>query len=150
MGSEMCIRDSSGAKLDIDEYSHGLVMIAQLDFIGHHAKSTNGTYRLIWTDRTPDGSRGGNRESGHGSWSLLLHDQIVTSGKLERPQEGKVADNGVFILHDCMFGNGLQSRFTAYDRDGQQLINQHFAANLMSNSLSVSYTHLTLPTIYSV
>jgi len=69
----------SGAKLDIDEYSHGLVMIAQLDFIGHHAKSTNGTYRLIWTDRTPDGSRGGNRESRHGSWSLLLHDQIVTS-----------------------------------------------------------------------
>lgn len=126
----------SDARLDIDEYSHGLVSIAQLDFIGHHAKSPNGSYRLIWADRTPDGSRGGNRESGHGSWSLLLHDQIVTSGKLERPQEGKVADNGAFILHDWMFGNGLQSRFIAYDRDGQQLINQHFAANLMSNSLS--------------
>ena len=88
----------SGARLDIDEYSHGLVSIAQLDFIGHHAKSPNGSYRLIWADRTPDGSRGGNRESGHGSWSLLLHDQIVKSGKLERPQEGKVADNGVPTL----------------------------------------------------
>lgn len=126
----------SGARLDIDEYSHGLVSIAQLDFVGHHAKSPNGNYRLIWADRTPDGTRGGNRESGHGSWSLLLNDRIVASGKLERPQEGKVAGNGAFILHDWIFGNDLQSRFTAYDRDGRQLIDQHFSANLMSNSLS--------------
>ena len=35
-----------------------------------------------------------------------------------------------------MFGNGLQSRFTAYDCDGRQLISEDFSANLMSNSLS--------------
>lgn len=126
----------SQQSLDIDEFSHGLVSITALDFIGHQAKSPNGRYRLIWADRSPDGLRGGNRETGHGSWSLLRDDRIVTSGKLERPQEGKVTDNGIFILHDWMFGQGLHGRFVAYDPEGQRLVEQQFAANLMSNSLS--------------
>lgn len=123
-------------RLEIDEFGHGLVSIPQLDFVGHQARSPNRRFRLIWADRTPDGLRGGNRESGHGSWSLLLDDRIVSSGKLERPQEGKVADNGTFILHDWMFGHGLHGRFVACDSHGQTLIAQQFSANLMSNGLS--------------
>lgn len=126
----------SQVRLEIEEFGHGLVSIPQLDFIGHQARSPNRRFRLIWADRTPDGLRGGNRESGHGSWSLLLDDRIVSSGKLERPQEGKVADNGTFILHDWMFGHGLHGRFVACDSHGQTLIAQQFSANLMSNGLS--------------
>lgn len=126
----------SQVRLEIEEFGHGLVSIPQLDFIGHQARSPNRRFRLIWADRTPDGLRGGNRESGHGSWYLLLDDRIVSSGKLERPQEGKVADNGTFILHDWMFGHGLHGRFVACDSHGQTLIAQQFSANLMSNGLS--------------
>ncbi len=126
----------SQVRLEIEEFGHGLVSIPQLDFIGHQARSPNRRFRLIWADRTPDGLRGGNRESGHGSWYLLLDDRIVSSGKLERPQEGKVADNGTFILHDWMFGQGLHGRFVACDSHGQTLIAQQFSANLMSNGLS--------------
>ncbi|WP_239806600.1 VRR-NUC domain-containing protein [Croceicoccus hydrothermalis] len=126
----------SKERLEIDEFAHGLVSIPQLDFVGHQARSPNRRFRLIWTDRTPDGLRGGNRESGHGSWSLLFDESIVKSGKLERPQEGKVADNGTFILHDWMFGHGLHGRFVACDSQGQTLIAQQFSANLMSNGLS--------------
>ena len=122
--------------LEIEEFGHNLVSIDALDFIGHQAVSPNKRYRLIWADRTPDGSRGGNRSEGHGSWSLLLDDRIVTGGKLERPQEGCVADNGTVILHDWMLGEGLKGRFVAFAPDGTQLITQQFAANLMSNSLS--------------
>ncbi|BDW82238.1 hypothetical protein MACH24_16760 [Erythrobacter sp. Dej080120_24] len=127
---------SSQAKLNVDEFGHGLVSIDELDFLGHQAKSPNSRYRLVWADRTPDGRRGGNRDSGHGCWLLLLDDRIVKTGQLERPQEGKVADNGTFILHDWMFGQGLQGRFVAFNSKGQTLIAQQFAANLMSNSLS--------------
>jgi len=123
-------------QLKIEEYGHNLVSIDALDFIGHQAVSPNRRYRLIWADRTPDGSRGGYRSEGHGSWSLLLDDQIVTGGNLERTQEGCVADNGTVILHDWMFGEGLKGRFVAFAPDGTQLITQQFAANLMSNSLS--------------
>lgn len=123
-------------QLKIEEFGHNLVSIDALDFIGHQAVSPNRRYRLIWADRTPDGSRGGNRSDGHGSWSLLLDDRIVTTGSLERPQEGCVADNGIVILHDWMFGEGLKGRFVAFAPDGTQLVTQQFAANLMSNSLS--------------
>lgn len=123
-------------RLEIEEFGHNLVSIDALDFIGHQAVSPNRRYRLIWADRTPDGSRGGNRSEGHGSWSLLLDDRIVTGGNLERPQEGCVADNGTVILHDWMFGEGLKGRFVAFAPDGTQLVTQQFAANLMSNSLS--------------
>ncbi len=123
-------------RLEIEEFGHNLVSIDALDFFGHQAVSPNKRYRLIWADRTPDGSRGGNRSEGHGSWSLLLDDRIVTTGSLERPQEGCVADNGTVILHDWMFGEGLKGRFFAFAPDGTQLVTQQFAANLMSNSLS--------------
>lgn len=123
-------------RLEIEEFGHNLVSIDALDFIGHQAVSPNRRYRLIWADRTPDGSRGGYRSEGHGSWSLLLDDRIVTTGSLERPQEGCVADNGTVILHDWMFGEGLKGRFVAFAPDGTQLVTQQFAANLMSNSLS--------------
>lgn len=127
---------SLAGRLEIQEFGHNLVSIDALDFIGHQALSPNQRYRLIWADRTPDGSRGGNRSEGHGSWSLLLDDRIVTAGSLERPQEGCVADNGTVILHDWMFGEGLKGRFVAFTSDGTQLVTQQFAANLMSNSLS--------------
>ncbi len=123
-------------RLEIEELGHNLVSIDALDFIGHQAVSPNNRYRLIWADRTPDGCRGGNRSEGHGSWSLLLDDRIVAAGSLERPQEGCVADNGTVILHDWMFGEGLQGRFVAFAPDGTQLVTQQYAANLMSNSLS--------------
>ena len=123
-------------RLKIEEFGHNLISIDALDFIGHQAVSPNKRYRLIWADRTPDGSRGGYRSEGHGSWSLLLDDRIVTAGSLERPQEGCVADNGTVILHDWMFCEGLKGRFVAFAPDGSQLVTQQFAANLMSNSLS--------------
>ena len=123
-------------RLEIEEFGHNLVSIDALDFIGHQAMSPNHRYRLIWADRSPDGRRGGYRSDGHGSWSLLLGDQIVATGSLERPQEGCVADNGTLILHDWMFGEGLQGRFVAFAPNGSQLVTQQFAANLMSNGLS--------------
>lgn len=129
-------RQNVFGKLEIDEFGHGLVSIHAIDFIGRQAKSPDGRYRLIWADRSPDRRHGGYRESGHGTWSLLRDDHIVVSGKLERPQDGKVADNGTSILHDWMFGQGLQGRFVAFAHDGRTLIEKQVAANLMSNSLS--------------
>ena len=123
-------------RLEIEEFGHNLVSIDALDFIGQQAISPNQRYRLIWADRAPDGRRGGYRNDGHGSWSLLYDDRLVTTGNLERPQEGCVADNGTVILHDWMFGEGLKGQFVAFSPDGTQLVTQQFSANLMSNSLS--------------
>lgn len=129
-------RPKVSGRLEIDEFGHGLVSIQAIDFIGPQAKSPDGRYRLIWADRSPDGRHGGDRESGHGTWALLRDDHIIVAGRLERPQDSKVVDDGTFILHDWMFGQGLKGRFHAFAHDGRPLIEQQVAANLMSNSLS--------------
>lgn len=128
-------------KLEIDEFGHGLVSIDALGFMGHYARSPDGRYRLIWADRSPDGRRGGYREAGHGMWSLLRDDRLAISGKAERPQDGKVADNGTFIISDWMFGEGLQGTFLAFGPDGRLRVAQRIAANLISNSLSPDGRH---------
>lgn len=127
---------TSSQRLEIHEFGHGLISIDALDFIGRFSKSPNGQYRLIWSDRNPEGTRGGHRYEGHGSWTLLSQDQILAEGRLERPNDGQVADNGTFIFNDWMFGDGLNGRFHAFSVDGTQLIAKELAANLSSNGLS--------------
>ena len=55
---------------------------------------------------------------------------------MERPQDGKVADNGVFILNDWRASADLTGTFRAFSADGSQLVAQDFAANLFNNGLS--------------
>lgn len=127
---------ASSERLEIQEFGHGLISIDALDFMGRSSLSPNGQYRLIWSDRNPEGTRGGHRYKGHGSWKLLSQDQIIAEGRLERPNDGQVANNGNFIFNDWMFGDALNGRFHACSIDGTQLIAKEFAANLSSNGIS--------------
>lgn len=130
-------RPAVGARLEVEPFSHGLVRIRALDFFGPHAVSPNGAFHLIWLDRNPEGTMGGHRYEGHGSWSLLAADgRLLSSGRLERPQDGHVADNGNFILSDWLFGDGLNGRLTGFGPDGLKLIERNFSANLASSALS--------------
>jgi predicted transcriptional regulator len=61
---------------------------------------------------------------------------ILVTGRLERPQDGHVADNGTFILNDWMFGDGLNSRLCAFRADGQKLLEREFSANLGTSGIS--------------
>lgn len=67
---------------------------------------------------------------------MLEHDRLICEGRLERPQDGKVANDGTFILNDWMFGEGLKGRLVAFRRDGTAILARDIAANLMSNGLS--------------
>ena len=67
---------------------------------------------------------------------MLEHDRLICEGRLERPQDGKVANDGTFILNDWMLGEGLKGRFVAFRRDGTAILARDIAANLMSNGLS--------------
>jgi hypothetical protein len=123
--------------LEIKHFSHGLVRIPALDFFGPHAASSNGRFHLIWLDRNPEGTTGGHRYEGHGTWSLLSDGgATLATGRLERPQDGHVADNGTFILSDWMFGDGLNGRFCAFRADGQKLLEREFSANLGTSGIS--------------
>ncbi|WIA56685.1 VRR-NUC domain-containing protein [Sphingobium sp. WTD-1] len=124
------------AQLQVREFSERLITIDALDFVGQFAKSPNGQFRLIWSDCNPEGTIGGNRAEGHGRWALLEQDRLICEGRLERPQGGKVANDGTLILNDWMFGEGLKGRFVAFRRDGTAIMALNIAANLISNGLS--------------
>lgn len=73
----------------------------------------------------------------HGRWSLLANDGMkLASGRLDRPQDGHVADECTFRLSDWMFGNGLKSRLLAFRSNGSQLLERAFTANMASSGLS--------------
>lgn len=123
--------------LEIKPFSHGLVRIPALNFFGPHTASPNGRFHLIWLDRNPEGTTGGHRYEGHGTWTLLSDGgATLATGRLERPQDGHIADNGTFILSDWMFGDGLNGRLCAFRADGQKLLEREFSANLGPSGIS--------------
>ena len=107
------------------------------DFFGPYNMSPNGRYVLVWRDATDDGRRGGARESGFGTYKLFADQVLVAEGKMQRPNDGKVADNGTFILNDWLFSDvKLGGVFYAFRSDGSQILSRQFEANLYNNGLS--------------
>lgn len=113
-----------------------MARVRSRDLFGPFAKSPNGRYVLVWSDADSDGQRGGMRDSGLGRYALLEDGRIVVEGRLERPNDGKVTNSGVFLLHDWRFGQGLSGRICAFAADGRVLVDHAVEANLFNNGLS--------------
>lgn len=105
-------------------------------YFGWHVASPDGGYTLTWRDGNDEGNQGGARGSGMGRFYLLRGDDIVAEGRCERPNDGKVANDGTFILNDWLFTGDLAGVFRAYSANGQPIIAQGFTANLYNNGLS--------------
>lgn len=103
------------------------------DFFGQCVKSPNGRHTLAWCDGQSD-------DSGHlqrrGRYLLLTDDQVVVDGKMDRPHDGKIADNGVFILNDWGSSRSLSGSFCAFRATGGPILIQKFKANLLGSGLS--------------
>lgn len=118
-------------------YLGSLVRIASKDFTGHFTRSPNGRFLLAWRDANDEGTHGGARLVGHGRFILMEDDLVIAEGRAERPNDGKVADNGVFILNDWLFYRaGLEGVFLAFRKDGSRILSRRFEANLYNNGLS--------------
>jgi len=60
--------------------------VAVSDVVGHEATWPTGQYRAICTDRSLGGLVAGDRETGHGAWSLLHGGRVVNFDKPEWSQ----------------------------------------------------------------
>lgn len=92
--------------------------------------SANRQFALGWSDASPDGIVTGSRGAGKGSWILLEAGRERSRGRLERPNDGKVANNGRFVLADWLFTDRLAAAFYAFDPDGTVLIAEQLGANI--------------------
>lgn len=100
------------------------IEIAELDFYGSFSRSPNGRYILAW---------GGF----DGKKYLLIEDsKVITQGKLQQPNDGKIANNGDFIFNDWMSTEGLDGTFYAFSPSGDVITKKTFNANLDNNGIS--------------
>lgn len=113
--------------------SHGrrIVSVPELDFVGERTTSPNRRFTLLWRDRYWM-----NGEVVEGRYLLIDGDAVVVDGRMERPQDGKVADAGTFILNDWGDSQDLSGTFRAFRSDGTEIVSRRYSANLLNNGLS--------------
>jgi hypothetical protein len=106
------------------------------NFFGRCTHSPNGRYTLGWRDANDAGSHGGARSRGLGRFILLDGRNVLAEGQMARPNDGKVANNGTFILNDWEFTGGLSGIFSAFRSNGAKILSRRFEANLYNNGLA--------------
>jgi hypothetical protein len=101
--------------------------------MGRCVRSPNGRFALAWQDADRSDSGQIRRR---GRYLLLEHDRVVVDGGLPRPQDGRVADNGVFIFNDWGRPDQLSGTFLAGRSNGETIVRATYNANLVYNGLS--------------
>lgn len=122
----------SEIRVTVSSHSSRIASVPELDMTGHRAASPNGRYTLIWQDRNWNA----NASDPRGRYVLIDGECMVIDGRMDRPHDGKLADDGTFILNDWGPSDELAGTFTAFRPDGSQIISRSYAANLLNNGLS--------------
>jgi tetratricopeptide (TPR) repeat protein len=120
------------ATASLTVYGDHFAQIDELDLMGSYVRSPDGRLVLVCgtvVDPAGAGARGGG-------YAVLDGRQVVVSGRAERPQEGRIADNGIFLFNDWLHNDALCGRCKAFSADGTPLIDAYFDANLLGNGLS--------------
>lgn len=114
------------------------IRILSKNFYGACTHSMNRRYTIAWCDAHSydDGIIVGYRTSGYGRYILLDGGQVIAEGKIARPNDGKVANNGTFIFNDWCLGNESTSVFLVFNVTGHKLITKKFKGNLYNNGVA--------------
>ena len=99
--------------------------------------SPNRSYALGMLDRDTENNsgRGGFRHRGLGLFALCGR-TVLACDNAERPMDGAVSNNGIFVVVDSKFGSNLESRMLAFDTDGKLLLAHDFSANCVNVAIS--------------
>lgn len=118
-------------RIYVRHYGDRIVSVPSIDFMGEFAQSPNKRFTLLWQDRMFI-----NGTPRTGRYILIDDGRVVLDARITRPQDGKVADNGTFILNDWGTNDVLSGTFHAFAADGRWIVSRSFAANLLNNGLS--------------
>jgi hypothetical protein len=135
---------SGSAKIEVELHDGGatfdgrVFQLKEPRWWGFGSRSPNGRWMVSWIESDSESGQGGNRERGKGAYLLydMTESRIAKKGQLERPNNGHVADNGIFLLEDWLLGEGLQGVLYAFAPTGQVLLKRKFTANLATSAIS--------------
>jgi len=144
--------------LSVDEHEPGWITIGgtSFSFFGQCAKSENKVYILAWNDAHIEVDEDAGKEIFvEGEFLLLENQKIILKGTLRRPNDGQVANNGTFIFNDWLGfsggknGKGLEGKFFAFNKKGEEIISHYYSANLGKNGLSTDGRYAICQTYHS-
>ena len=138
--------DSENNKTELKVYfEDGYIDIPEINFQSISLiQSKNENYALAYNDEHFN-------ENGRvkGDLAFINHDKLFLINDLERPNDGKLASNGKFIINDWMSGNELCGIFYAFNSQSEILIKRKFNSNLGNNGISETGQYAVLETYYS-
>ncbi|MBF0235821.1 MAG: hypothetical protein HQK65_22725 [Desulfamplus sp.] len=126
------IKDPTKQKLE----NPNLNTLKHSGFIGNHSESPDKQFLIAWLDGDLDAGVFGSRKKGNGKFIVIENGKIILRGEAERPNDCKIANNGVFVINDWLFNSRLNSKFYAKDKMGKEIVAHHFSANLKANCIS--------------
>lgn len=116
----------------------GLAEIRSIGFLGEYRASTSGEWIICWSDSDRQSGISGHRPSGLGRYVLYnkKQEKIIAQGKLERPNNGHVSNNGTFSIEDWHLSDELIGTFYIFSSSELLLIKREFSANIYDSGLS--------------
>ena len=94
-------------------------------------------YAILTRDGDDRDEHFGHRDSGPGRYRLIEKDVgMLCEGRLERPNDAHVADNGTFVVADWLFTDALAGRFHVFARDSRSLVTRDYRANVLYTFVS--------------
>jgi hypothetical protein len=95
------------------------------------AMSPSRAFVLLWRDASDDDTAIGHRVGGPGRYRQIERGAgLRCEGRLDRPNDGHVADTGTFMLADWLFTDDLRSRLHVFTADGTEVIRRECRANV--------------------
>lgn len=145
--AESADEETSARRITLSGISRDWVNVNELDLFGTSRSSPNDRFSIvtgsiITNEPSPDGRR-------DGAYAVLEGRLLRAHGTVERPHDGKVADNGGFIMNDWTHSGELVGRFLAFHPDGKQAISHRFCANLACNGISANGRYAACQTLSS-
>lgn len=91
----------------------------------------------------------GKRETVEGQVVFIKDNELFLKNELERPHDGKVSENGNFIINDWMLSGELCGTFYAFNSEATVIMRTKFNSNLGNNELSENGQYAVLETAHS-
>ncbi|HFW4264606.1 TPA: hypothetical protein ACIBOF_002612 [Salmonella enterica subsp. diarizonae serovar 61:r:-] len=145
--SQPRVRTKDYSQMEASIPIKGVFSVRDLDFDGSFSRSSSGKWIIAWQDRDVKNKVGGCRTSGKGHYILYNDNEkkiAVYGNKLERPNAGKVLNDGTFMLTDIRFGNDIKSSIYVFNPQGEVLFRKTFRANIAKSRISPAGKVVTL------
>ncbi len=100
------------------------------------ASSPDGRWAILTRDADDSGDHVGYRSAGPGRYRLVEGSTTRCEGRLLRPNDAKVANDGTFIVADWLFTDELAGRVCIFDMAGTPILDESYGANVLATCLS--------------